>query len=313
MPADADTEIVCSFLRNPHYASVVMTYDKPSKIYEANRTIEMNDANREPDKIKMKGAFDRVFSCALCMNGFVRRKAYDEHIRTCSGPKTTRYTFNEEEYTLFKDQNRTDPPPFDIFFDTETPIDDDKCTEPTLLLGSYAIVVVFSDNILASKDNSLQNFTCFRSKIMDVNQVTKQLVPNYMLSSIKEEDARVVYKSAMRVHQGIPCAFNELLFTDLQLISNTVKRYLFTYIMPVNRYLNMTVQQNYMKRLKENNVTEVPCYLCNLPVAFEGKHINATRFIAKVCHMKSVDRSIKNAIKVTKDDSDHSVELPHRT
>ena len=193
MPKEDDTEIDCSFLRNPHYASLIVTYDKMSKIVEANKTIELNDPNRVLDKPKMKGAFDRIFSCALCMNGFVRRKAYDEHIRTCAGPKTTRYTFNEEEYTLFKDQNRTDPPPFDMFFDTKTPIDDDKCTEPTLLLGSYAIVVVFSDNILASKNNSLENFTCFRSKKMDVDQVTKQLVPNFMLSSIKEEDARAVY------------------------------------------------------------------------------------------------------------------------
>ena len=78
----------------------------------------------------------------------------------CSGPGTTIYKFKDETYTYFEHQSKTNPPPFDIFFDTETPINDD-CVQPTLLLGSYAIMVVFSDNILVSNDNNLENFYLF--------------------------------------------------------------------------------------------------------------------------------------------------------
>ena len=53
----------------------------------------------------------------------------------------------------------------------------------------------------------------------------------------------------------------------------------------------------------------------HLPVTFEGKHVNATRFIAKVCHMKCVERSIKNVIEDAKNERvyDSAVEMPHRT
>ena len=98
------------------------------------------------------------------MKGFVKKGTYEEHIKTCSGSGNTVYKFKEEVYTHFDHQSKTDPPPFDIFFDTETPINDDHCIQPTLVLGSYAIVVIFSDNILQSKNNELENFTCFRSK-----------------------------------------------------------------------------------------------------------------------------------------------------
>ena len=139
-----------------------MTYDVASKLEQVNKRIESGgDISSEK---KLKSQFDRMFSCAICLTGFTRQKAYNEHVSLCSGPKMTHYQFKEEEYTYFQDQKRTDPPPFDIFFDTETPIDDDHCSEPSLLLGSYAIVVVFSANILASKSNTLENFTCFRSK-----------------------------------------------------------------------------------------------------------------------------------------------------
>ena len=68
---------------------------------------------------------------------------------------------------------------------------------------------------------------------MKASEIRKSLVPSFMFSSIKEENARAVYKAALRVQKGIPCAFNELLFTDLRMISNTVKTYLFQYVMPL--------------------------------------------------------------------------------
>ena len=224
----------------------------------------------------------KIYTCLMCMKGFVRKIAYDEHIVICTGPGTTTYKFEDETYTHFNEQNKTDPPPFNIFFDTETPIADDTCTEPTLLLGSYTIVVVFSDNILANKDNNLKNFTVFRSKKMPVTSLTKLLVPSFMRPSIKEEDARAVCRAAIRVQKGITCAFNELLFTDLQLISNTVKAYLYSYIMPIHRYLSISDQQTYIKAVRKDNPEEMKCYLCNLPVSFSNCHIKAAQHYAHI-------------------------------
>ena len=208
-----DREIDCSFLRNPHYSSVIMTYEVGSKLDQIHNRIENEgkevaattalDGSNDGEKIKLKGQFDRMFSCNIFLTGFTRQKAYNDHASVCSGSRTTHYQFMEEEYTYFQDQKKTDPPPFDIFFDTETPIDDDHCGEPSLLLGSYSIVVVFSDNILASKKNSLQNFTCFRSKKMTAIQAEKVLVPGFMIPSIKEEDYRAVKKASIRVLRKI--------------------------------------------------------------------------------------------------------------
>ena len=121
-------------------------------------------------------------------------------------------------------------------------------------------------------------------------------MPSFMFSSIKEENARAVYKAALRVQKGIPCAFNELLFTDLRMISNTVKTYLFQYVMPLNRFLNQCKQQNYFKTMKQEfGSDELPCYLCNFPVSFVHNNASAAKFYAKVCYMKCVDRSLKYA------------------
>ena len=139
---------------------------------------------------------------------------------------------------------------------------------------------------------------------MIASQAEKVLVPHFMIPSIKEEDFRAVKKASIRVLRKIPCAFNELLFTDLQLISNTVKRYLFNYIMPINRILNFTLQHSYMDNLTRNSVKEAPCYLCNLPIALNGKQENATNFYAKLVHMKCVDRSIKHSNRALLDTSD---------
>ena len=58
------------------------------------------------------------------------------------------------------------------------------CAEPTLLLGSYAIVVVFSNNIPAN-NKKLQNITVFRSKKMKPAKMTKSLVPFFMMPSLR--------------------------------------------------------------------------------------------------------------------------------
>ena len=66
--------------------------------------------------------------------------------------------------------------------------------------------------------------------------------------------------------------------------------------MALNRFLNLQIQQNYYKALKwQSDTQEVPCYLCNLPVSLTRDNTEATKFYAKVCYMKCVDRSLKYA------------------
>ena len=61
---------------------------------------------------------------------------------------------------------------------------------------------------------------------MMASEIRKSLVPSFMFPSIKEEDARAVYRAALRVQKGILCTFNELLFTDLQRISKKISFFL---------------------------------------------------------------------------------------
>ena len=103
-------------------------------------------------------------------------------------------------HTLFLSIKTKQIPPFYILFDTETLVSDEDGGKRTLLLGSYAIVIIFSENIIASTSNGLEHFTIFRSKKMNVRHMGKIKVPRYMLSTLDHEDVRAVKRPAVRVH-----------------------------------------------------------------------------------------------------------------
>ena len=65
-------ELECSFLKNIHFASVLLTCDKESKMAEVTRHIE-GGIDDEPKKV-IHGTMAKIFSCHLCLGGFMKKK-----------------------------------------------------------------------------------------------------------------------------------------------------------------------------------------------------------------------------------------------
>ena len=153
-----DFELSCSFVRDIHNVSVILSCERDDEMREMARNIENIptrvgsesgdmgeveenasdiDDMEEESKTPLRGQIGKLYTCELCMTKFIVKKSFLKHSLSCNGPGSTQYVFPDESYTYFDHQSKTDPPPFDIFFDTETPTCTDTLVEPTLLLGSY--------------------------------------------------------------------------------------------------------------------------------------------------------------------------------